>query len=314
LIAAAVMDASRDAGVDVRGLSKVFATRAVLDDVSLRVARGEIVALLGPNGAGKTTTLRILAGLVRPSGGGGAVAGIALEGHLQRLRARVGLLTETPGLWDRLTVYDNLLTYARLYGVAAPESRVRTLLDQFGLAARAGDRAGVLSKGQRQRVALMRALVAEPAVLLLDEPTSGLDPDAARVVRDAIVAARNRGVAVLLSTHQLDEAAALADRIAVLQQRLLADDTPAGLARRLPGSGRVVIEVEGDARQWTPVVAAVAATVEASGAVLSLTLAAGRAVPDAVAALVGAGARVQAVREAGPALEAAYLSLVRRDG
>jgi ABC-2 type transport system ATP-binding protein len=308
------MDPSRDAGVDVRGLSKVFGARAVLDDVSLRVAPGEIVALLGPNGAGKTTTLRILAGLITATRGEGVVAGVALDGSLQRLRARVGLLTETPGLWDRLTVHDNLLTYARLYGVAAPASRVRALLDQFGLAGRADDRAGVLSKGQRQRVALMRALVAEPAVLLLDEPTSGLDPDAARVVRDAIAAARGRGVAVLLSTHQLDEAATLADRIAVLQQRLLADDTPAGLARRLPGSGRVVIEVEGDARQWTPVVAAVAATVEASGAVLSLTLAAGRAVPDAVAALVGAGARVQAVREAGPALEAAYLSLVRRDG
>jgi ABC-2 type transport system ATP-binding protein len=308
------MDAMPDAGVDVRGLSKAFGARVVLDEVSLRVAPGEIVALLGPNGAGKTTTLRILAGLVTATSGGGVVAGVALDGSLQRLRARVGLLTETPGLWDRLTVHDNLLTYARLYGVAAPATRVRALLDQFGLAARAGDRAGVLSKGQRQRVALMRALVAEPAVLLLDEPTSGLDPDAARVVRDAIVAARHRGVAVLLSTHQLDEAATLADRIAVLQQRLLADDTPAALARRQPGAGKVVIEVEGDARQWTAVVAPVAAAVEASGAVLTLTLAPDCAVPDAVAALVGAGARVHTVREAGPALEAAYLALVRRDG
>jgi ABC-2 type transport system ATP-binding protein len=308
------MDPTRDAGVNVHGLSKVFGARAVLDGVSLRVAPGEIVALLGPNGAGKTTTLRILAGLVAATSGGGRVAGVALDGSLQRLRARVGLLTESPGLWDRLTVYDNLLTYARLYGVAGPAARVRALLEQFGLAARAGDRAGVLSKGQRQRVALMRALVAAPAVLLLDEPTSGLDPDAARVVRDAIVAERARGVAVLLSTHQLDEAATLADRIAVLQQRVLADDTPAGLARRQPGSGQVVIEVEGDARQWTAVVAPLAVAAEASGVVLSVTLAAGRAVPDVVAALVDAGARVHGVREAGPALEAAYLALVRRDG
>jgi len=119
---------------------------------------------------------------------------------------------------------------------------------------------------------------------------------------------------VLLSTHQLDEAATLADRIAVLQQRLLANDTPAALARRQPGSGRVVIEVEADARHWTAAVASVAAAVETSGALLTLTLAADRAVPDAVAALVAAGARVHAVREAGPALEAAYLALVRRDG
>jgi ABC-2 type transport system ATP-binding protein len=308
------MDASRDAAVDVRGLSKVFGTRVVLDRLTLRVAAGEIVALLGPNGAGKTTTLRILAGLVRPSSGGGVVAGVALDGPLQPLRARVGLLTETPGLWDRLTVRDNLLTYARLYGLASPAARVQALLDQFGLAARAGDRAGVLSKGQRQRVALMRALVAEPAVLLLDEPTSGLDPEAARVVRDAIVTARERGVAVLLSTHQLDEAAALADRIAVLQQRLLADDTPAALARRAPRPGRIVIEVEDEASTWTAALDSVAAAVETSGARLILTLAAGRDVADAVAALVAAGARVHAVRDAEPALEAAYLALVQRDG
>jgi ABC-2 type transport system ATP-binding protein len=308
------MDASRDAAVDVRGVSKVFASHTVLDDLSLRVAGGEIVALLGPNGAGKTTTLRILAGLIAPTRGDGSVAGVPLSGSLQRLRARVGLLTEMPGLWDRLTVRDNLLTYARLFAVPAPGTRVDALLDQFGLAARAGDRAGVLSKGQRQRVALMRALVAEPAVLLLDEPTSGLDPEAARVVREAIAAARSRGVAVLLSTHQLDEAATLADRIAVLQQRLLADDTPDGLAGRGPGSGRIVIEVDGEARAWTAALTPLAASVEASGAVLTVTFGAGRDVPDAVAALVAAGARVRRVRDAESALEAAYLALVRRNG
>jgi ABC-2 type transport system ATP-binding protein len=308
------MDASRDAAVDVRGVMKVFGGRAVLEDLTLRVAPGEIVALLGPNGAGKTTTLRILAGLITPSNGGGVVAGVSLDGPLQRLRARVGLLTETPGLWDRLTVRDNLLTYARLYGIDEPDTRVRTLLDQFGLAARAADRAGVLSKGQRQRVALVRALIADPAVLLLDEPTSGLDPDAARVVRDAIAAARRRGVAVLLSTHQLDEAAALGDRIAVLQRRLLADDTPAALARRASRPGRVVVDVEGEAGTWTTALAADTSTVEASGSRLTLTLAAGREVADAVAALVLAGARVRAVRDAEPALESAYLALVDRDG
>jgi ABC-2 type transport system ATP-binding protein len=308
------MDASRDAAVDVRGLSKVFGTRVVLDRLTLRVAAGEIVALLGPNGAGKTTTLRILAGLVRPSSGGGVVAGVALDGPLQPLRARVGLLTETPGLWDRLTVRDNLLTYARLHGIADPDGRVRTLLDQFGLEARAGERAGVLSKGQRQRVALVRALIADPAVLLLDEPTSGLDPDAARVVRDAIAAARRRGVAVLLSTHQLDEATGLADRIAVLQRRLLADDTPAALARLAQTPGRVVIEVENEAHIWTGALGSVATVVETSGSRLALTLAPGRDVADAVAVLVAAGARVRAVRDAEPPLEAAYLALVERDG
>ena len=129
----------------------------------MRVRAGEVVVLLGPNGAGKTTTLRILAGVISPGAGAGVVAGVPLDaGSLQDLRARVGLLTETPGLWDRLPVRDNLLTYARLYGVANPAARVEALLDRLGLTARGADAAGTLSKGLRQRVALARALLPEP--------------------------------------------------------------------------------------------------------------------------------------------------------
>ena len=309
------MPASPDAAVDVRGVSKVFGARTALDGFTLQIAAGEIVALLGPNGAGKTTAMRILAGLVAPTTGTGVVAGVRLDaGSLQPLRARVGVLTEMPGLWDRLTVRMNLLTYARLYGVPQPPARVDAVLDQFGLADRAGDRAGVLSKGQRQRLALARALVGDPALLLLDEPTSGLDPAAARAVRDAIAAARRRGAAVLLSTHQLDEAEALADRIAVLQQTVLALDTPDGLRRQLGGPARLTVEVEGDAASWTATVAGLASSVEVSGGGLEVVLGAGHDVPDVVAALVAAGARVRAVRAAHASLEAAYLSLVRRDG
>ena len=308
------MPASPDAAVDVRGVSKTFGDASVLHDLTLRLAPGEVVALLGPNGAGKTTTLRILAGLIAPTSGDGSVAGVALGGSLQRLRSRVGLLTEVPGLWERLSVRANLLTYARLYGVTAASDRVDGLLERLGLAARASDRAGVLSKGQRQRLALARALVADPPVLLLDEPTSGLDPAAARTVRDVVAEARGRGVAVLLSTHQLDEAESLADRIAVLQRTLLAVDTPAGLRTRLAGPARVAVTLDGRADDFREALAGIAASVDTAGDRLEVTLAAGRDIADAVAALTAAGARVRAVRETGPSLEAAYLSLVRRDG
>ena len=299
--------------VDVRGIAKRFAARTALEGLTLQVHAGEVVALLGPNGAGKTTALRILAGVLAPSAGDGSVAGVRLDGGpLHDLRARVGLLTEAPGLWDRLTVRANLLTYARLYGVPAAAARVDAVLAQLGLSARAHDPAGVLSKGLRQRVALARALLAEPAVLLLDEPTSGLDPDAARTVRDLVRDARRHGTAVLLSTHQLDEADALADRIAVLQRTLLALDTPANLRTRLAGQPRVVITVDGPAAPGRAALTAVAAEVDAEGARLELALMPGREVPDAVAALVAAGARIRTVGERAASLEDAYLALVHR--
>jgi ABC-2 type transport system ATP-binding protein len=302
-----------DAVIDVRGVTKRYGDRTALEDLSLQVGAGEVVALLGPNGAGKTTTLRILAGVIAPSAGTGRVAGVAVDGGpRQQLRARVGLLTEAPGLWDRLAVRVNLLTYARLYGVASPAARVDAVLAQLGLAGRAGDAAGVLSKGMRQRVALARALVAAPAVLLLDEPTSGLDPDAARTVRDLVRDARGRGTAVLLSTHQLDEAEALADRIAVLQRRLLALDTPSNLRARLAGRPRVAVTVDGAASRWQAALSAVAADITTDGPRLEFALTAGRDVPDAVAALTAAGARIRAVGERTSSLEEAYLALVHR--
>ena len=221
--------------IDVRGLTRRFGARVAVEDVSFSVAAGEIVALLGPNGAGKTTTLRMLAGLLAPTSGGGSIAGVPLTATTDAaLRARVGLLTETPGLWDRLTVWTNLVTYARLYGVADAPARVRAVLDRLGLADRAGDVAAVLSKGLRQRVALARALLHAPPVLLLDEPTSGLDPAAARDVRRLVTGLARDGAAMVVCTHNLAEAEALAGRIGILKTRLLAFDTAHGLGVR-PG-------------------------------------------------------------------------------
>src|SRR4029077_7144125 len=210
-------------------------------------SKSEIVALLGPNGAGKTTTMRMLGGLIAPTSGSVVIDGVPLTPLTAgTLRARIGFLTESPGLWDRLTVRENVRTYAALYGLAQPDRAIERAIDVLQLSPQASVRAAELSKGMRQKVALARALLHEPPVMLLDEPTSGLDPEITRGVRRLLEERRASGCAILLSTHNLDEAERTADRVAVLQRRLLALDPPAVLRRRLTGN-RAIVRVAGDA-------------------------------------------------------------------
>jgi ABC-2 type transport system ATP-binding protein len=295
-------------------LSRAFDGRLAVDGVSLDVGAGEVLALLGPNGAGKTTTFRMVAGLIAPTRGTVAIAGSTLNRDTaDRVRQHVGLLTETPGLWERLSVRANLLTYAALHGVEDREARVDRLMDAVGVSDRAADRAGALSKGLKQRVALARTLVHDPTVVLLDEPTAGLDPASARHVRDLVHGLRGEGRAVLVSTHNLGEAEELADRIAVLKTRLIACDTPQSL-RRHRRAIAVEVEIEGGVSAWSGVVSRTGSTLQDSdgeGGVISLP--AGLEVPDLVAALVAAGARLRRVSPAERSLEDAYLDLVQRD-
>jgi ABC-2 type transport system ATP-binding protein len=287
-----------DSVIQTDAVTRRFGDRTVVDALSLTVHAGEVVALLGPNGAGKTTTLRMLAGLLTPSSGRVDV------------RGSVGLLTESPGLWDALSVRLNLLTYARLHGMEHPDARVRDMLASMDIADRADDRAVQLSKGLRQRVAIARALLHDPAVVLLDEPTSGLDPSSARHIRDRIADLARQGRAVLISTHNLAEAEALAHRIAVLKVRLLALDTPAALRRRLVGAN-VDIDVEGDASPWAPALLAYAgARVTSHGSRLRVTLDDTVSAPDLVKALVEAGARIMRVAPESRTLEDVYLDMV----
>jgi len=275
-------------------LTRTFGDRVAVRDLSLSVATGEIVALLGPNGAGKTTTMRMLAGLILPTAGRVTIDRVDVSAaNASAARHAVGLLTEAPGLWERLSVRLNLLTYARLHGVADPAGAVATVLDQVQLADRAEDLAGKLSKGLKQRVALARAILHRPPVVLLDEPTSGLDPASARHVRDLIRAMKDDGRAVLVSTHNLAEAEELADRIAVLKTELLAFDAPATLRSRGVGVS-VTIEFEDGSKQAieVPDLSRVA---------------------DVVRDLVHAGKRIVRVVPDRRSLEDVYLSLVGAD-
>jgi ABC-2 type transport system ATP-binding protein len=301
--------------VRASGLTRRFEARLAVSDLSLTVGAGEVVALLGPNGAGKTTTFRMLAGLLLPTSGSITIAGEAVtRATLDTVRGRVGLLTESPGLWERLTVRRNLLTYAELHGVTNAAARVSDVMQAVGIGERAHDRAGALSKGLKQRVAVARALVHDPPVVLLDEPTAGLDPESARGIRDLLRTLRGEGRAILVSTHNLTEAEELADRIAVMNTRLLACDTPRALRERRHG-GRVVLELNGGAQSWASVAAQAGHRVlEIQGERLVVAASATVTVPDLVAALVGAGARIERVMPEDLSLEEAYLDLVRHDG
>ena len=293
-------------------LTRRFDGRIAVEAVTFDVRGGEILALLGPNGAGKTTTMRMLAGLIAPTSGSVLVDGVPLTGATgAALRARMGFLTESPGLWDRLTVAENLAVYAHLYGLADGDRRIDAALERFRLTAHASARAAELSKGMRQKVAIARALLHDPEILLLDEPTSGLDPEIARDVRLLLEEKRTRGCSVLLSTHNLGEAERLADRVAVLQQRLLALDTPAALRQRLM-RGRLLVRLSGDPAPYATIVAAAGTDGHVDGSHLVVTLAdLERQTPALVAALVAAGAQVVEVRPEQAALEDAYLHLVK---
>ena len=286
-----------------------------MDDVTFELVPGEIFALLGPNGAGKTTTLRMLAGLIAPTAGEIRLDGEPLSAsQLPRLRARVGLLTEAPGLWDRLTVEENLRVYARLHGLPDQRAAVARALDLFAMADRRHERAAHLSKGLKQRVALARTLLHDPDVILLDEPTSGLDPSSARSVRDVILRLRDERRVVLLSTHNLDEAHRVSSRVAVLRTRLLALDTPEALQARLFGT-RLQVTVARAATSFATTLSARGYEATVSGDTLAVVSTdTRRDAPDIVRALVADGADVVSVTSADMPLEDVYLKLVESDG
>jgi ABC-2 type transport system ATP-binding protein len=312
--------------IEVGGLAKRFGAVRAVEDLSFTVGDGEVFGLLGPNGAGKTTTVRMLAGLVVPSGGAARVNGLRLGPDSARVRAVTGILTESPGLHDKLTARQNLAYYGRLYGLGG--ARLRDAVDRYlaivGLDGMGDRRVSGFSKGMRQKVAIARALLHEPQVIYLDEPTSGLDPSAAKTVRDFISTLRNAGRSIILCTHNLDEAERLCDRIGIMQRTLLLVDTPAALRRggrpttvRVelagPGGGPLDGEVRGFVDALAPLPFVTGARGEPGGLQVEVRDPR-RDNPELVAALVAWGARVVAVQEQAASLEEVYLRLVGEVG
>jgi ABC-2 type transport system ATP-binding protein len=220
--------------LSVDHLSKRFGDRIAFHDVCFEVGHGEVFGFLGPNGAGKTTIVRTLGTLLSPSAGTAFISGIPLSpDNGVEIRRRIAIMPESPGLYLRLSVAENLECFADLYEVPDPTDRIGRALRAVHLAERAHDACGTLSKGLRQRVALARALLSDPQVLFLDEPTAGLDPVATRDVHQLITTLSCSGVTIFLTTHRLEEAERLCDRVAILNTTLRTIGRPAQLREQL---------------------------------------------------------------------------------
>lgn len=298
--------------IETRNLTRTFHEHVAVEQLTFSVAAGELFALLGPNGAGKTTTTRMLACLIAPTTGEATVVGRNIRTDQDEIRARIGILTETPGLYDKLTARQNLNVFANLYSVADPSAQIEKYLKLLELWDERDKAVGGFSKGMKQKMAIARALLHEPDLIFLDEPTSGLDPSASKTVRDFLADLKAKGRTIFLTTHNLAEAERLADQIGVLKHRLIAVDTPANLRKRLFGQ-RVQVELvngDDDLASWAATMEGVShaewhmntltATVEDSVTVT----------PRLVAALVTAGARILSVTQNSASLEDVYLQLV----
>jgi ABC-2 type transport system ATP-binding protein len=236
-------------------LSKKFDSFLAVDRVSLKVQAGEVLVLLGQNGAGKTTTVRMLTSILQPSGGRAWVCGYDVVHQADKVRGSVGVLTENHGLYGRMRIDEYLEFFANLYGLdtARVRPRIGEMLEKFGLAQARKKRLGEFSKGMRQKLALVRAILHEPPVLLMDEPTSAMDPESARIVRDAILSLRSSGRAILLCTHNLHEAEELADQVAIIRQgRILLNDSLAQVKRTLLGPEEYEARLACRLNGWAP--------------------------------------------------------------
>jgi len=307
----------RGAALSLQHLGKRFGDRVAFEDLSFEIGHGEIFGFLGPNGAGKTTTVRTLGTLLIPSSGTATVAGMPLKPENGvEIRQRISVMPEAPGLYLRLSVAENLRCFADLYEVPEPAERIDRALRAVNLAERAGELCGSLSKGLRQRVALARALLSDPEVLFLDEPTSGLDPVATRDVHELILGLRGRGVTIFLTTHRLDEAERLCDRVAILNTTLRTLGRPDELRERLFARAleiRTLAPLSEPDRIFAGLPAVSGWRLDGSAGYLLSVSDPAAAAPAATRALVAAGADVLSIGESHHSLEDVYLELVNED-
>lgn len=300
--------------IETTNLTKKFGDNTAVDRLTLSIPEGEVFGFLGPNGAGKTTTVRMLTSLIAPTAGTAVLMGHRLGEDDTEIRRNVGILTETPGMYERLSAHKNLSIYARLYEVKDIEGQVEKYLRMLGLWERRGDATGTFSKGMRQKLAIARSLLHEPRLLFLDEPTAGLDPEASRLVRDFIGEVKGQGRTIFLTTHNLDEADRLCDRVAVFKSRLRVLDTPEGLRKQLYGR-QVVFHLADEAQTGLPILQNLPYIKKIEAIENKLLVAVDDPEthnPEMIRLLVNGGQNIQFVGELRHSLEEIYLQMVNQ--
>ena len=309
--------------IEVEGLTKAFGSHVAVDHLRFDIGEGEVFGLLGPNGAGKTTTIRMLAGLISPSEGWAKVRGYMIDTESLKVRQTVGILTENPSLYERLTAYENMDFFAEAYGLSDMQeksNRIKEILDFFELWERRNDKVATFSKGMKQKLAIARALVHKPPILFLDEPTSGLDPESSKEVRDLIAKlSRDEKNTILLCTHHLEDAEKLCNRVMIINKgKSVIVGTPDELRDRICDNPAVeitlkkltfeVIEAAKNVAQVTQVNA------DKSTSKLTITLDDIQSgTPELVKNIVEADGDILGVNILRPSLEEAYLKLINEE-
>ena len=237
--------------LSVEGLTKFYGSFTAVDHIAFELQKGQIVGLLGPNGAGKTTTIQMLTGITLPDGGTIKYFGMELHKHREACLQRINFSSSYNMLQNRITVWENLLVFARLYRVSKPESRIREMGEYFGITRLMDQRFMTLSAGQKTRVNLVKALLNDPEIILMDEPTASLDPDIADRTLSLIESLReSRELSIVYTSHQMDEVTRICDEVIFLDHgRIVAQDTPEGLTRRIAGGTRVQVRFDGQPRE-----------------------------------------------------------------
>ncbi len=300
-------------------LSRSFDGVPAVETVSFEIPEGSLFTLLGPNGAGKTTTVRLLLGLIAPDSGTATVAGYQLGQSNNALRSVCGLLTETPGFYDRMSASENLIFFSQLYRIdqTVREQRIERHLRAMNLWERRNDLVGTFSKGMKQKLAIIRAVFHEPKVIFMDEPTAGLDPEASVMVREMISTLKGEGRTIVVCTHNLDEAQRLADIVGILNRRLLVCDTLANLqsGARLITSIEIELRAPLGDRQLTAMKLPFVKGVDSKdGKYIFEVENSSINTPNLVRALVDSNAQVYAVRPQTRDLETIYLQCVSEGG
>jgi ABC-2 type transport system ATP-binding protein len=306
--------------IETEGLTKRFGSLTAVDHLSFKVGEGEILGLLGPNGAGKTTTVRMLACIISPSEGSARVAGYEVSRDSLKIRQMVGILTENPSVYDRLTAYENMDFFAEAYGVSDTQerqNRIRKLLEFFELWERRNGKVATLSKGMKQKLAIARALVHEPPILFLDEPTSGLDPESAKGIRDLTERlSHDEKRTILLCTHRLEDAEKLCNRVMIIRNgRSVIVGTPEELRNKIAGQPVLQITLRSLNRKIIEAVKELkhVREVNADDSVARLMVAVDdieAATPEVIRSIIYADGMVLSANVVRPSLEEAYLKLV----